>query len=322
MEEFEEKLECINDYLDNIDEKIVKLNEDKLNLINEQKNINRMVRAIYNDSIKYKEVLLKETPKPIINFTCHLVEHCNLGCKGCDHFAPLANERFTDIKLFENDMKRMAELFNGQASRIGLLGGEPLLHPEAAGFAAITRKYFPYAKIRIITNGLLLLKQNKEFWNICRENNIIIEMTKYPVNIKIDEIEDVAHKEKVQLQYFANSKRVLKTSYFLPLDLDGEQDARDSFRNCFHSNECIMLKDGKIFTCTIAPNIEHFNKFFGTNLVLTSDDYINIYEVESGKEVLKFLSKPIPFCRYCNVRKRSFGHPWEQSRGIIDEWVL
>ena len=46
-------------------------------------------------------------------FEIHLVEHCNLKCKACDNYSSIAEEEYLDIENFENDMKRMRELFSG-----------------------------------------------------------------------------------------------------------------------------------------------------------------------------------------------------------------
>lgn len=45
----------------------------------------------------------------------------------------------------------------------------------------------------------------------------------------------------------------------------------------------------------------HFNKFFDKNIPLVDKDGIDIYKAKSMKEILEFLSKPIPFCGYCKV---------------------
>ena len=44
-------------------------------------------------------------------------------------------------------------------------------------------------------------------------------------------------------------------------------------------------------------------------------------EYEKDKEeILEFLAKPIPFCRYCKVRERK-QQLWEVSKKDIKEWV-
>ena len=59
-------------------------------------------------------------------FEIHLVEHCNLNCKSCDNYSPIAKEEYLDIKSFENDMKRMRELF----SNISLIRLFNVLYPK------------------------------------------------------------------------------------------------------------------------------------------------------------------------------------------------
>lgn len=90
---------------------------------------------------------------------------------------------------------------------------------------------------------------------------------------------------------------------------------------CSHANNCIMLKDGWLYTCTVAPNIEHFNRKFGQTLYLSEKDSIDIYKAESIDEITKFLASPIPFCRYCNVNGREYDLEWGQSTKSISEWV-
>ena len=94
-----------------------------------------------------------------------------------------------------------------------------------------------------------------------------------------------------------------------------------SFIECFHANNCPLLMEGKLYPCTVAPNVCHFNKRFGTNLELKDGDSLDIYHVKKASELLKFLSRPKPFCRHCDVGNRSYGHKWERSKQEISEWV-
>lgn len=50
-------------------------------------------------------------------------------------------------------------------------------------------------------------------------------------------------------------------------------------------------------------------------------DFIDIYKAKDYTEILQFLAKPIPFCRYCNVAKwRSIGE-WKTSKKEIGEYL-
>lgn len=81
-------------------------------------------------------------PREQIVIGVHLVEHCNLKCKGCDNFSPLAAEEYVNVKQYANDLKRMSDLFGDNVERIDLYGGEPLLHPQIVDLLNIARENF------------------------------------------------------------------------------------------------------------------------------------------------------------------------------------
>jgi molybdenum cofactor biosynthesis enzyme MoaA len=70
----------------------------------------------------------------------HLTDHCNLNCKGCGHYSPIAQENFASFVEFKKDMLRLGHLFRN-IQIIRLMGGEPLLHPDVAFFLLKTRAY-------------------------------------------------------------------------------------------------------------------------------------------------------------------------------------
>ena len=85
----------------------------------------------------------------------HLTDHCNLNCRGCSHYCPLAPRQYADLSRYQSDMHRIRQLFRN-IHTIRLMGGEPLLHPDPASFVIATRAVFPQARIRFVTNGILL----------------------------------------------------------------------------------------------------------------------------------------------------------------------
>lgn len=250
----------------------------------------------------------------------HLVDHCNLNCRGCDNFSPLAPEVFADTTVFENDCARISALSNGCVREVQMLGGEPLLHPQIMVFNDIIRKYFPSAPVKIITNGILLLKQKENFWESCRRNNIQIVVTKYPVKLDYDAIEQHVRKQGVTFGYYGSTGSVMKTMQCAPLDLSGKQNPRDSFLRCNSANRCIALDNGKIYTCSLIPYVKYFNTRFGKDLAVTGGDYMDIYQAKDMDEIMNFLCRPKPFCRYCNKK----GTIWDIGYGVsqkdIAEW--
>jgi organic radical activating enzyme len=305
----------INDYSADILQSIKDIIEKNSRIRNE-------IRKISDRMNQMEEEIIRVTPQPYLNYlVLNILDHCNLDCKGCDHFSSIAPERFIDLDVVEKDLSRMNDLFHGAVSRIGVMGGEPLLHPQLLKILQLTRYYFPDTIIQLVTNGILLLKQEDRFWQICREQNIQIINTKYPINLNFEAMKEKAALEGVMFEHYGKTGETIKTLYKMTLDLNGQQDARKSFLHCSMANNCNLLMEGKIYPCTIAPNIHIFNDKFGKNLKLEAEDYIDIYKAGSKQEVLEFLSKPIPFCRYCNVNLRNYGYPWERSRQEISEWT-
>jgi hypothetical protein len=257
-------------------------------------------------------------------FEVHLTEHCNLNCASCAHFSPLADEIFADIKIFERDMNRMSELFHKNVGKIRLMGGEPLLHPKLLNFVHITRKAFPNpsTSIDIVTNGLLLLKQEETFWKTCKDNNIRVSVTKYPINLDFEKMVQTAKLYGVLLNFDGTSEtEPIKTMCHRVYDLRGSQNYKKNFKACGYGNGCIFLKDGRLSTCGLSSHFQHFNKYFSQNIEVTDADSIDIFKSRTAKEILRYLTNPIPLCRYCNVQARTYGNTWCVSKKDIKEWT-
>jgi MoaA/NifB/PqqE/SkfB family radical SAM enzyme len=249
----------------------------------------------------------------------HVVEHCNLNCSGCNHFSSLAEEEYLQPEQFEKDFKRLAELSKDYFA-IKILGGEPLLHPQLTDFFDIARKYFPSTSIQVTTNGILLTKQTEEFWQNCNKNRITVSVSQYPIKLNKKEIKTIAkaHKVKIVFNGSATENRMCK----LPLDLSGSQNMKKSYQRCPISwGCCVTLRDGRLYTCCIAAHIRFFNEYFKQNLVPGDQDYVDIYKVNSKKEIIDYLEKPFPFCRYCKTKEIKFSQRWGVSKKEITEWI-
>ena len=123
-------------------------------------------------------------------------------------------------------------------------------------------------------------------------------------------------------EYFGNTSTVKKTLYRIPLDLTGRQNEITNYLGCFHANNCIVLREGKLYTCTTAAFADIFYKYFEIDFPFSESNSINIHSDTSAKEIMEFLSQPIPFCRYCYVYKRTYQHEWEVSKKDFSEWTI
>lgn len=59
---------------------------------------------------------------------------CNLKNKGCGAFSNYAEEKFADLRQYEKDMMRLAEIFQEGIGKIYLMGGELFLNPQIGEF--------------------------------------------------------------------------------------------------------------------------------------------------------------------------------------------
>jgi len=221
----------------------------------------------------------------------------------------------------KKDIERLSILSNKTLGKLWIMGGEPLLNPQILEFFKISREYFPNTEILCLTNGILITEQTEDFWKEVKRLGVHFEYTKYDINLDYDKIDSIMKQYEIPIKAFAKTQDVLKTLNHVPLDLNGTKDCKTNFLNCWHANNCVTLKNGKLYTCTVAPNIEHFNKYFGKSLPLTDYDGIDIYKANNIQEVLQFLATPIPFCRFCNVQGRTSNHKWGISKKDISEWT-
>ena len=269
-----------------------------------------------------------------LRFEIHLVDKCNLNCAGCLHFSPLCKETsILSLNDYENDCKRISALTDGRIADIRFLGGEPLLHPNIVDLFAITRKYFPNRDelnntgvIELVTNGILLPKQNDEFWIKCRDNYIRIVISEYPITIELETIKEKAKIFNVELKMYSNEIQYKATGSAnqwakIPMDINGLQDYRKSFFKCFLSGNCFQLVKGKIFKCARIAYINYFNKTYNQNMKITENDYIDIYKARDIDEILYSLSTPASFCRYCKADEITWDNKWKVSKMELNEYL-
>lgn len=271
----------------------------------------------------------KMTPRKKENMMLevNLADHCNLNCQMCDHFSPLAKPTFLNLDSFKKDMKRLKELTDGYIGLIKLEGGEPLLNDQVIEFIKVTRNFFPKTTIYLITNGLLLKYWENHpkgnLWKVCHDFNVRIELTIYPISIDLEGIKRMAERYHVQLDCFSEiGNRGLqkeKQSVKHPLDLTGNVEIWQ-FVSCYQFNECIALRDGKLYTCPIIPYSNYFNQYFNQNLKVSEDDYIDIYLTKNYEELADFVSRRTKFCNYCRVRERR-SCEWKQSQHTLSEYI-
>jgi MoaA/NifB/PqqE/SkfB family radical SAM enzyme len=251
----------------------------------------------------------------------YAVQHCNLNCKCCTAFSPIAEKNFLNIESYKRDMAKLAELTGNRLSSFYVTGGEPLLHPQIMEIFSIARRYFPETEVYFMTNGLLLLKMAESFWENLKENHIAINLSRYPIPIDVDKIREKTKVYNVKFDYVGGSDVPVKSMWKYPLDIEGKQTLGRSYKICTQINRCVTMKDGIIYPCNTIAGIEHFNKYFNKNLEVSPEDILELSRVKDIQEVYEFLYSPKPFCKYCNRKGVKFGITYGNSKKDIGEWT-
>ena len=268
----------------------------------------------YRDNKTLERIRKAAALKPSLSyFEFHLTDHCNMNCKGCDHFAPLAKPRFAHLDEYKRDLKQLQTLFSN-IQKIVLMGGEPLLHQQIEAFLYATRSAFPKAQIRIVTNGMLLPSMPDTFWEACKACSARINVSLYPP-MKERELALIQLGKSKELKMRIHSSTHFKAFY----NRKGDTNPQTAFKKCRSRLYTPMLRGGKLYICPRAATIDYFNKKFGLTLPSTFID-IHTPGIE-GWSIKEELNKASELCRYC-----TFGwddiptFTWGKSRGIITDW--
>ena len=291
---------------------------------------NNIVKIIPENSPLFKWISIiglkinaKKHHVPLTSLTMgvYATEHCNLNCKCCTAFSPIAEESFLNIESYKNDMEKLAELTDNNLSLFFVSGGEPLLHPQLLEIFCIAREYFPETKISFMTNGLLLLKMPEIFWERCKQYSVSVDISRYPIKIDIEKIHEKGRQYNIKIGYVGGNDVPIKSMWKYPLDTEGKQPLSRSYDICSQINRCITMKDGKIYPCNTIAGIGHFNKYFNRTLEVTADDVLEINKIKDVNEIYNFLYTAKPFCKYCNRKGVVFGIKYAGSKKEIEEWT-
>lgn len=306
-------------------QKFDRVNTDNHNIIGKLSNTEKAYGELKRDVAR-----LQQSSSPLYKCTqanfmqhldYHIVHHCNLNCKCCSTFSPIASEKYASTEVFASDLKLLHDVVGDAVLQIHILGGEPLLHPDIEHFLPIARQTFPKARIDITTNGLLIKKMPPSFWDAMRENDIAVKYTRYPINLDYDEM--TAYVKAQGVHAFSAGGQIAEFRK-IPLNSDGTENARKSYFNCPYT-DCPTLREGKLFRCPACAFSDVLNQKLAEEgsqnppFQLTALDFIDL-STATRAEAFDFLSKAIPFCSYCKFNKAE-NIPWALSDHLLSEWI-
>lgn len=242
-----------------------------------------------------------------------VVNHCNLNCKGCDHFAPLAKEKYPNVEQYEILLKRLKHILHDRkVLRFNLMGGEPLLHPQIEDFCRITREIFPESQVCLVTNGLLL-KAKQNLKNICEEYDVKIKITNYHDKNKKFYKTNLDEKGQYDTYKYCNNRSMNVNEI--------KKNVSEEMFDFYTDFPCTQLNmNGDYFSCIIPANVHLLNDYFGTEFKpMENEDYVNIFSIDDAQPIIDMNKKDkISFCRYCAKRDIV---DWGISDKNESEWI-
>lgn len=251
----------------------------------------------------------------LFHLDVHVTDHCNLNCRGCDHYSSISDPHFADINQTARELERLAELFE-DIQRIYLLGGEPLLHPQVDDFVRETRRIFPSAKLCVMTNGLLVTRMPGSFWDTLREQSAVLLCDNYPIRIDHDEIDELGRSHGVTVEWVKPIEEFFK----IPIDVSAGSNPKRSFDMCRGLANCAIVRDGRLYPCAHIAFADIPIKRFGVEGIVPGEgDSLAIFDDVTGEQALDFLTHAVPWCAHCDFGSFKMSE-WGRSKGEADEW--
>ncbi|MGF6375090.1 glycosyltransferase involved in cell wall biosynthesis [Clostridiales Family XIII bacterium PM5-7] len=240
---------------------------------------------------------------------------CNLGCRGCDHFSPIANEWFVDVGTLKEELLMLKERLP-MIKNVFLIGGEPLLHPNFVDVACLTRDIFPNSDVITYTNGLLMNSFSEEDYITFSEKRISFIMTRYQVGFDYEKASANLDKYKINNNY-THTKLIFGGYTVNP---EGTED-QTQFYTCTKTQTPVLsLKEGKIYKCPFSccsGNITNIHE----KIVIpeTENDYLDIREI-TIERLDAFCHTPNDRCKYC-VESGSGSWLWRPYDGDENSYL-
>lgn len=266
----------------------------------------------FADGFKWGKVTWMEGRIFLARLVSHLMDSCNLKCKGCSHFANLFEEdSLYGMDPLLNDFFRISKL--AYAPCIYLLGGEPLLNPHIGYIVTKVRDIFPDSDIEIVTNGLMIPTLKEDVLVVLREKEIRFSITQYPpTKMTRKRIEAVLTKHEINFS-FGEEVQSFRVCFNRPGIFS---DGRISQTKC-RADYCRFLRYGKLYKCPVSGLVGKYNETF-EDYKLPSDEGIDITAL-NFKELASRMCDPIKLCRYCAEEPRMV--PWQVStHPSASEW--
>lgn len=302
-------------FIDSILQKnqIVKRNPEKFGFIRRKVFKNKLVLG--DILAEDKNIIFGRKNLPFLaRIQFNVVDYCNLNCRACSHFSNLFEKGAqVPYEVFCKDLEQIAR--NVCIVQIDLVGGEPLLSSNIMDYIKYCRKVLGNAEIQLVTNGIFIPKQPKEFFDCCLENDIYITISAYRPTWEMQDV--IVHKLEESGVPF--SFTMMRNDFGKNINLKGDEDKYTAMQSC-REHDCHFFKQGRLYKCPFEALGNQLFTYYDIDVRL--DGGIDIYDesLDWNLVVEQIENKPVDACRYCGKEVRV---DWacNQTPALAD-WIL
>lgn len=255
--------------------------------------------------------------RTIRNLEIHVAHACNLTCESCSHYS---NQGHTGV-LSLDEADRWMKLWNRRVSpRIfSLLGGEPTIHPDLTEFVSLSRRNWPDAELRLVTNGFFLHRHPnlpfvlKEIANCRIDLSIHHNSPEYAMRLKpILELLDRWKEHGIKVSYWRSMDSWIRRyhGYGSAMRPFRDNNPKRSWEICPTATDC-QLFQGKLWKC---PPLAYL-KLQDAKYKLSSEwePYLKYRPLEPNcteEDLDTFFDKEEEsYCSMCPANLEKFEHP-------------
>lgn len=258
----------------------------------------------------------------------YITNVCNLACPGCNRFN---NYQFRGYQKWKDH----AEIYSRWAQEvdigsIGLLGGEPLLTPDAMEWIHGIDNLWPNKSFKIVTNGFYLNKvrglydflrthPNVKIWvgihNKCHKPEIMEEIEKFLVGPLTHEFNNDHKYQQFLMITDANGVKIkVEFNWWFhqgSIKTDNgvrtlhQSDPKKAHNIC-HMKTCHHFIRGKLYKCGVVALLPEFDKQHPLSLSAEDRDLMESYRpltlddsYDKKSQFIRDLPNQIDQCRFC-----------------------
>jgi len=253
----------------------------------------------------------------IANLEINLSHGCNFSCESCSHYSNQGINGLVSIEEAGRWMDLWKRRINPQI--FSLVGGEPTLHPNVAEFVDLSRRNWPEAHLRIVTNGSFLHRHPElplvlqKDPNACIYLSIHHDAPEYRERLQpvLELMKNWIHEYGIRVavyESFRNWTRRYKGFGSSMEPFDDGQPGR-SWRGC--PARCLQLFEGKIWKCGPLAYLKLQDAKHG--LSEKWRPYLAYRPLQSDctdEELIEFLKREEePYCGMCPADREKFKPP-------------